>query len=153
PDGDALANEVAGVLDRPLTSPAAPQVSLLFDDDGSPWHTLCVTEAPDRPALLHALTTAFAAAGASVHSARVMTVGGAAVDEFELTDRNGRKLSDRAKEAIRHALADGVKPRRGWRRRRAADDTEPSETVKATVVEPQPVGHNGEIPTSYGPPE
>jgi UTP:GlnB (protein PII) uridylyltransferase len=58
------------------------------------------------------------AAGAEVHAARVTTDNGQAVDRFELTDGEGRKLDDAAKEAIRRALADGVAPSRTRRRKR-----------------------------------
>jgi hypothetical protein len=39
----------------------------------------------------------------------VRTVDGRAVDRFELTDRNGRKVSDDAKRAVIEAVSDGVK--------------------------------------------
>ena len=51
-------------------------------------------------------------AGASVHSARLVTIAGTAVDRFELTDRNERKLDDAAKEAVLAAVRDGVAPGR-----------------------------------------
>ena len=92
-------------------------MSLAFDDEGSPWHTLCTAEGPDRRGLLHALTTAFATAGASVHAARVATVEGRVTDVFELTDAHGRKLDQSAKERVRRALAQGASPRRRTRPR------------------------------------
>ena len=49
-----------------------------------------------------------------MHSARVRTVGGQAVDLFELTDRNGRKLDESAKRAVVEAVTGGVRTgRRG----------------------------------------
>ena len=60
----------------------------------------CTATAPDRPGLLHSLTTAFAAAGASVHSARITTNASQAVDYFEVADANGEKLDERAKSRL-----------------------------------------------------
>ena len=104
-------------LGAPFTSAPAPEVSLTFDDEGSPWHTLCTAEGPDRRGLLHALTTAFATSGASVHAARVATVEGRVTDVFELTDAHGRKLDEGAKDRVRRALAQGTGARRTTRQR------------------------------------
>jgi UTP:GlnB (protein PII) uridylyltransferase len=93
-------------------------VTFEFDDSGSPWHTLATVRGDDRPGLLHALTAAFAAAGADVHAARAQTARGEAVDVFELTDIRGPKLSPDAYDRIERMLAGGVveRPRRPWRR-------------------------------------
>ena len=74
----------------------------------------------DQPGLLHALTAAFAAAGADVHAARVHTVHGDVVDVFELTDVRGLKLGRDACEEVEQMLAAGVveRPRRPWHRPR-----------------------------------
>jgi [protein-PII] uridylyltransferase len=92
-----------------------------FDNDGSPWYTTCSARGPDRPGLLHALTAAFAAAGVSVHAARVATDGLNALDTFDLTDRRGAKLDERATSAVSQALIHGAVPsrRRLWSRRSA----------------------------------
>ena len=49
---------------------------------------------------------------ANVHSARLVTTAGTAVDRFELTDRNERKLDEEAKGAVVRAVRDGVTPKR-----------------------------------------
>ena len=67
---------------------------------------------PDRRGLLHSLTAGIASAGASVHSAKLVTVNGQAVDRFELTDRNGRKLDDDAKDEVAAAIRGGVTAKR-----------------------------------------
>ncbi len=85
---------------------------MTFDDDASPWYTLCEVRSPDRAGLLHTITVALASAGANVHSARLATIAGLAVDRFELTDRNDRKLNEAAKTAIVEAIARGVTPRK-----------------------------------------
>ena len=89
-----------------------PDAELRFDDHASPWYTICEVRSPDRRGLLHSLTAAMANAGASVHSARLVTIDGTAVDRFELTDRNERKLDDTAKEAVLTAVRNGVTPKR-----------------------------------------
>jgi UTP:GlnB (protein PII) uridylyltransferase len=53
-----------------------------------------------------------AATGANVHSARLVTIAGTAVDRFELTDVNDGKLDDAAKSAVIAAVRDGVVQKR-----------------------------------------
>ena len=119
PDQAFLHGLVERALRGAISSSPVPDAKVTFDDEASPWYTLCEVEAPDERGLLHALATAFAASGADVHSARISTVEGRAVDRFELTDGRGRKLDQRAEDAILAAVATGVRPRRG-RRSRAA---------------------------------
>jgi Na+:H+ antiporter len=112
PHGEALAEAIVVAFDAALSSPPNPDADVTFDDNASPWYTLCEVRSPDRPGLLHQITVALAGAGADVHSARLATVAGLAVDRFELTDRNDRKLNEGAKTAIVEAIARGVTPRR-----------------------------------------
>ena len=100
PEPEALRAALAEMLRSPLVAAAVPDIELVFDDVSSPWHTRCTAMGPDRPGLLFALTATFAAAGASVHSARITTENGEAVDHFELSDGHGTKLDDRAKERV-----------------------------------------------------
>ncbi len=116
---DGLVTALQRALRQPLDSVPAVGVSLAFDDDASPWHTVCTVTARDQRGLLHALTTAFAAAGADVHSARIVTAGEAVADVFELTDTKGQKLSGAAQERVRSLLAAGVTERRRRFRRHA----------------------------------
>jgi len=95
PDADALTAAIVEAFKQPLEAPPTPGAEVVFDDDASPWYTLCEVRSVDRPGLLHAITVGFASAGVDVHSARVRTVEGEAVDRFEVTDRNGRKLASR----------------------------------------------------------
>jgi len=69
---------------------------------------VCEVRAPDKPGLLHALANAFAAARVEVHSARIAGDNGIALDRFEVTDRDGRKLGDETKEAVQRFVAGGV---------------------------------------------
>lgn len=107
PSVAALEAAVKGALRSPTSTAPLPTASVSFDSDASPWHTLCRIQAPDSPALLYAITSAFAAAGASVHSAKITTVAGAADDVFALTDDGGRKLAFDSEERIRQVVATG----------------------------------------------
>ena len=69
PDADALTAAIVEAFDRPLEAPPTPGAEAAFDDDASPWYTLCEVRSVDRPGLLHAITAAFASAGVDVHSA------------------------------------------------------------------------------------
>jgi Kef-type K+ transport system membrane component KefB/glycine cleavage system regulatory protein len=112
PSTEALVAALTHALAQPLDSVPANGVTLDFDDDASPWHTICTVKARDQRGLLHSLTTAFAAAGADVHSARVVTAGDAVADLFELTDAKGHKLTPATEERVRALLAAGVTERR-----------------------------------------
>ena len=115
PDAETLTIAIVAAFERPLAAAPTPGADIDFDDDGSPWYTLCEVRCIDRPGLLHTITVGFASAGIDVHSAQVRTLDGQAVDRFELTDRNGRKVGDGAKRAVIEAVTDGVKV--GRRRR------------------------------------
>lgn len=108
PRPDDLAAQLREARRRPLAAAAVPDAVVTFDNEASPWHTLCLVEAPDRPGLLHTLAVAFAASGADVHSARIDTQEGTARDHFQLTDHRGDKLGEDHEAAIRRALASGV---------------------------------------------
>lgn len=121
PDPEQLRAGIGQALRSPLSSSPTPDVSLAFDDDASPWHTICDVQAPDRPGLLHALAAAFARAGVDVLSVQAATSGGVARDRFELTDSRGHKLDVATRKAIADALATGTRPgrtRRGRERSR-----------------------------------
>lgn len=107
PAGDALEAEVHAALKRPRSPAALPGATVSFDDDASPWHTLCRVEAPDSPGLLYGVTSAFAAARASVHSARIDTVARQADNLFALTDSAGHKLTPQIEDRIRRVIAAG----------------------------------------------
>ena len=111
-DPAAVRKAIEASFGAPLASVPLPDAVVMFDDGASPWHTVCEVRAPDKPGLLHALANAFAAAGAEVHSARIAGDDGVAVDRFEVTDRDGHKLDDVAKDAIRRFVAGGVTTKR-----------------------------------------
>jgi [protein-PII] uridylyltransferase len=119
PSVGAIETALGDLLAQPLTASPVAAVEVRFDNESSPWHTICEVEGEDRPGLLRDVTAAFALAGATVLTARVRTVAGAAQDVFELMDRGGRKLDERSQAAIRRVLERGARPRRTWRRLRA----------------------------------
>ena len=108
PDPAAIERALTNAISRELVAAAVPDAVITFDDVASPWHTLAEVRATDRRGLLHALAVAFAAGGADVHAARITTSDFMALDRFDLTDRNGTKLSESTKAAIRDALNHGV---------------------------------------------
>jgi Kef-type K+ transport system membrane component KefB len=138
-DAAALTRAIEGAFSRPLSSPPLPDAVVRFSD-ASPWYTICEVEAGDRRGLLHALAVAMAAAGADVHSARVTTVAGRAVDRFELTDRDGRKLDERARARVAAAVAGGAATGgRRWRSRLGRG----SDARKQGSTKPQSGGDGG----------
>jgi Kef-type K+ transport system membrane component KefB len=112
PDPVALEAAILDAFDTPLESLPNPDADMRFDDHASPWYTMFEVRSPDRRGLLHSLTAGISGAGANVHSAKLVTVSGQAVDRFELTDRNGRKLDEAGKEAVAAAIRGGVTARR-----------------------------------------
>lgn len=122
PDPSALQAVLAASLAVPQSSPPMPDAEIVFDRTASSAFTACEVHAADRPGLLHALAVAIAAAGADVHAAGVATVGGVAVDRFDLSDAAGGKLDPALEAAIRRHVHDGVTaavPTRRWWHRRA----------------------------------
>ena len=118
-DIDRLAAAIDASAGTPLAAPPIPDAVITFDDVVSPWHTVCEVRAADKPGLLHALASGFAATPVSVHAARMQSEGALAVDRFELTDPTGRKLAPEDREAVIRYISGGVvTTRRRWRRAR-----------------------------------
>jgi UTP:GlnB (protein PII) uridylyltransferase len=112
PHGKELERALAASFAEPLVARPVADVTLSFDDAGSPWHTRCTARGHDRPGLLHELTAAFAVADVSVHAARITTDGPDVVDHFDLTDRRGAKLDERTKARALDVVLHGATPRR-----------------------------------------
>jgi [protein-PII] uridylyltransferase len=116
--------EISRELNKAPSADGMADLEVVSDNDSSPWYTLCVVRGEDRPGLLHTIAVGFANAGVTVHSARIETIGGVAIDHFELSVTDGRKLSADAQRAARDAIWSGSAPsesRRGrFGRRRAA---------------------------------
>lgn len=108
PSAELLERAILDGFGAPISSIPEPNAQVVFDDRGSPWYTLCEVRTADRPGLLHDITAGFAIAGASVHSASATTKDGQAIDRFELTDPDNRKLDDTIKRAVSTAIGNGV---------------------------------------------
>jgi UTP:GlnB (protein PII) uridylyltransferase len=116
PDPDALRQRFLHAAHQPPSAVAARGARITWDDESSPWTTVCTIEAPDRTGLLAALASAFARAGAEVQSARATTtVEGTVRDLFEVTSRRGEKLHDAEKAQVEAALAGEAPLRTGLR--------------------------------------
>ena len=112
PDPVALEAAIVAAFSAPLQPTPNREAELRFDDHASPWYTICEVESPDRRGLLQDLTAAMVSAGANVHSARLVSIDGVAVDRFELTDLNGHKLDEAMEQAAIQAVRNGVTPKR-----------------------------------------
>ena len=108
PDVDALSAAVRTAFDARLEAEPLPGARVHFDDTSSPWHTICEVEAPDHPGLLHQLATAFTAANVDVVAASIAEIGEDAVDTFELVQRDGDKLNEADREAVRTHIEAGA---------------------------------------------
>jgi UTP:GlnB (protein PII) uridylyltransferase len=114
PDPDVLERGIAQTLVRRRSPRPEPVrgAELTFEDDAVHGVTVCELRSPDRRGLLHDITAAFALAGVVVHVARVDSRDGGTADRFDLTDRRGRPLNERACEQVRSLVVDGETRRR-----------------------------------------
>lgn len=106
PDEGRMAERMECRLKGRIDLTSLADVSVSFDDDALPWHTVCTVRGPDRPRLLAATSAALASAKIDVHAA---TVGpgpdGVEVENrFQVTDRHGRKLDAARRDAVRRAF-------------------------------------------------
>lgn len=69
---------------------------LSIDQDAHPWHTVITVSGADQPGLLQAVATSFSVSGIHVHHASISTSEGIVTDRFEVSDRHGRKVGDKA---------------------------------------------------------
>jgi Kef-type K+ transport system membrane component KefB len=118
PDEVTITTAIEQAYSQPLESPPQPDLELTFDDDGSPWHTLCEVRGRDRPGLLRSVAAGFAVSLVSVHSARIETRADVAIDRFEVSDVDGRKLDEAHKRAAIAAIHNGVHAQANGRHRR-----------------------------------
>lgn len=111
-DAPSLRASLMAALDDPASSPPLPEAQVTFDGAASPWHTICEVVVDDRVGVLHAVSTAFAAAGILVRAARVSTEDALVIDRFEVTDHDGAKLTGELEARFRDLLRSGVTARR-----------------------------------------
>lgn len=104
PNGPRLEQDILEAFRHPVELRHVVDAQVVIDRHASSWSTVCTVTALDRPGLLQDLTSTMAALGIVVHSARIGTRGGRAVDRFDLTDGRGRKLDDATGDALRAAV-------------------------------------------------
>jgi Kef-type K+ transport system membrane component KefB/predicted amino acid-binding ACT domain protein len=112
PDVAALQAAISSSVDSALVAEPVPDAEVDLDSTASPWHTVCEVRATDRPGLLHAIATSFAAAGVNVRSAQMSAHDDLVIDRFEVTDRDGAKLDEAHAARVRELLRLGVRARR-----------------------------------------
>lgn len=111
PDVVALQRALEWSLDQGMTAPPVDGTSVYFDQQASSVYTACKVTGPDRPGLLHAIAVAITNAGADIHAASVETQGGLAIDRFDLSDADHRKLASDVRLAIATNLRTGYSGR------------------------------------------
>ena len=112
PDPVRIEAAIVAAFQRSFRSTPNPEAEIGFDDHASPWYTIAEVRSPDRPGLLQDLAAAMTSVGVNVHSARLLSTAGTAVNRFELTDTNGRKLDDPLKAGAIRAVHEGAAAKR-----------------------------------------
>ncbi len=101
PDAGRLTERMERRLRGKIDLASLADVEVTFDDSVFPWQTQCVVRGPDRRGLLAAIAAAFDAAKVDVHAASVGSdVADSVENRFQITDRHGRKLGERARAAV-----------------------------------------------------
>ena len=80
-----------------------PRVAV--DNSIHPWHSVLRVNGPDQIGLLAAISFALSELGVVVHHAVIQTRDGIVDDEFEISDRVGRKVSEDRADAVLRVLA------------------------------------------------
>ena len=99
---DLLSRSLRGRLRPRRIAGEAPRIAL--DNSIHPWHSVLRVSGPDRIGLLAAISFALSETGVVVHHAVIQTREGTVDDEFEISDRVGRKLPDAAAGRIDRVL-------------------------------------------------
>lgn len=113
PDPSVMAGDVSRAIDGTLDVAArlaarempprrgdVPRPVVLVHEDADR-HTVLEVRAHDEPGLLHTVASAISASDATVHGAKVDTLGSEVIDSFFLTDRSGAPLSADHASAVR----------------------------------------------------
>jgi [protein-PII] uridylyltransferase len=83
---------------------ASPEVTFADDEDAA----ILLVEARDRPGLLAAITSALTELSARIVDCEIMTVGGRVRDRFQLTEGDGKPLSELRRMSIAQAVLGAV---------------------------------------------
>ena len=91
-----LASRIEGALVWRSVSPSDEPLNLAVtcDNAAHPWHSVLRMTGPDRHGLLRDITATLSKSTVSIHLARISTSGTTVHNEFEVSDRHGRKLTD-----------------------------------------------------------
>jgi [protein-PII] uridylyltransferase len=137
--GEARASEIRRTLTRRLAEPAKaayPQhrlprrqlrnfpiaTRITFEHDEKHGRTIMDVVSADRPGLLSRIGWALVGCNATVHNAKIATLGERAEDIFFVADRDGGPLGDAQSEAIRANIMRALEPAR----KRGSVEPEPS---------------------------
>lgn len=121
PEPVRLASQIEAAVAAPGETAPIDDLQLRFDDQASPWHTVCEIDAGERPGLLADVAAVFHAADVVVRAASVSSAEGRVYDTFELTTSTGAKLGRSQQDQIATLAAEGLRPTR--RRARAGAST------------------------------
>lgn len=119
PNSDRVADAIATALPAPISPLALPGAAVSFDDESSPWHTICTVVNDDRSTALLAVAKAVALCDLNVVAARAADDGDRHLVVLELADRRGVRPDTREHDRIKRVLSTGQLPpgRRGLSRR------------------------------------
>ncbi len=106
--GEALARRPAPRNARKALALPAPGVVVIVDNEAATSATVVEVRAPDFPGLLHQVTGAISAQGLDIISARVATLGNAAVDTFYVQAAGTKVPAGERAEAISRAIEEAV---------------------------------------------
>jgi len=101
-----ITSRIEGALVWRSVSPSDEPLNLTAtcDNDTHPWHSVLRMTGPDRHGLLRDVTATLSKLNVSIHLARISTDATTVRNEFEVSDRHGRKLDDEQIAAVVKAL-------------------------------------------------
>ena len=101
-----ITSRIEGALVWRSVSPSDEPLNLTAtcDNDAHPWHSILRMTGPDRHGLLRDVTATLSKLNVSIHLARISTDATTVSNEFEVSDRHGRKLADEQIAAVVKAL-------------------------------------------------
>lgn len=101
-----LTSRIEGALVWRSVNPSDEPLNLAVtcDNAAHPWHSVVRMTGPDRHGLLRDITATLSKLTVSIHLARISTTGTTVHNEFEVSDRHGRKLGDEQIAEIVKAL-------------------------------------------------
>ena len=106
PSEGELSSRIEGALVWRSVSPSDEPLNLAAscDNDAHPWHSVLRMTGPDRHGLLRDITATLSKLNVAIHLARISTDATTVRNEFEVSDRHGRKLAEDQIAAVVKAL-------------------------------------------------